>query len=254
METSLPIRDFNAVMAYGSREQKRIADFSHRFADQMKKLDASNIRNHMGALLEKLSQIDLKPFSKGRRFLFWHLPPKRPSLQKISHYQRLLIELDYMAYNLAQANSALFQEIQLLEKLHEESERYQQQISTCITKGKAHYEELSKMSFPSGSAAEQEVQADFIRYLDHLDQRLYELESSKNLSHQKSIQIRMLQDNHRKLAMKIQSSILNTIPLWQEQVSLALTVQRQEELTASLSKLLTSQVEIILSLQKALKS
>ena len=247
LSQSIELRNFAAVMDFGNQQQKELSDYSNFLSDQMAKLDDSKIRGQMGELLKILAQINLRPFAK-RRFLFWWLPPKRPTLQQTSHYKRLLVELDYVAHRLEKANELLFKEIQLLDRFYKENKRYQEAITLYLEAGKHRYEEFSRLKF------EGERQDDLERFLDLLDSRLYDLQMSGHLGVQKGEQIRMLQEGHRKLALKVQSSILNTIPLWQDQLSLALTLERQHQAAMSINELLVEQAKLVEALQSALRS
>lgn len=235
----LEAEDYNGLLKFGAKEQRQVSDYSNYLSEQMARLDDSNVRGHLGELLSVLSRIDLKPFSK-RKFLFWELPPRRPSLQQSGQFQKMLVELDYVAHRLEKAHGLLLQEIEGMERFYEENQRYGEAVNRLLESGRRAYVAWS-------AAARDPV------FLELVDGRLYDLQMSGQLALQKGAQIRMLQDSHRRLALKIQSSILNTIPLWQDQLSLALTLERQGQVAGDLSAFLAEQGKLVAALQEVLE-
>ncbi|MCL1948466.1 MAG: toxic anion resistance protein [Turicibacter sp.] len=247
LASAIQVRNFSSLMDFGADQQKKVAEYSNFLSEKTAKMDDRDVREHLGKLLHTLGKINLKPFAR-RRFLFWWLPPKKPSLEQSGHYQRLLVELDYVAHRLEKANDAVLKDAGLLETFYIENSKFEEAVAKFIEAGRHRYEELTHLKFE-----DEESRMDLKRFLDLFDQRIYELEMSQQLANQKGMQIRMLQENNRKLALKIQSSILNTIPLWQDQLSLALAVEKQAQTAKSLGELLEEQIKLVDALQNALK-
>jgi len=246
-KTELQPGNFTSLLDFGKPAQQNIANYSNYLSDEIAKISDANLKAHLGDLLTLLSSINLKPYTP-KRFLFWTLKPKKPSLEQKTHLQKLLIKLDYIGQRLTQANTALFQEIARLDRFHTENSRYEQAITHFIQVGKTRHKELSNLKHP-----DPDIQKEHEHYLELLDQRIYDLEMSQAVATQKGLQIRILQDGFQKLAQKIQSSILTTIPIWQDQVSLMLIIEQQSDLATVIGDVLRGQKEILAALEGTIR-
>lgn len=221
LAATIEVRNFASLMDFGATAQKEVAQYSNYLSDQLVKMDDSYTRTNLVELLKLLSRIDLVPF-KPKRFLFWKIRRKRPLLEQIGQLQKQVVQLDYVAERLKISNGYLLREVDHLEKFHKENSKFEATLSKWIAAAQLRHQELSQLKLPT-----QHEQPDLQHFLQLLDQRIYDLQMSKSLATQKGAQIKTLQEGFRHLGLKVQTSILTTIPLWQDQLNLLLAWEKQ---------------------------
>lgn len=237
ISSKMNIRNVQSVIEFGKEAQVKLLHFSNKLSEEIHNSDTMNVGQILSHLLTKVNQFDVDDVLGKKKGLFSKfLPPKRPSQKLISKYQKMGIEVDYISTRLEKEGKILEKEIDMLEKMYEANKEYFIEISMYVDAGKYKMNEIKINVIPSlqeklvnANPIEKEELHDVERYLNLLDKRIYNLELSQQISIQKAPQIRMIQENHRMLLDKIQSSILNTIPLWKDQFILGLTLERQSQ-------------------------
>lgn len=245
-------KNIQSITEFGKDTQVKLLHFSNKLAEEIHNSDTMNVDQILSQLLVKVSQFDVDDVL-GRRGIFAKiLPPKRPSQKLISKYQRMSVEVDYISTRLEKEGKLLEKEIDILDKMYEMNKEYYASISMYITAGKYKINELKTIEIPSlqqklsnANPIEKETFNDLERYINLLDKRIYDLQLSQHISIQKAPQIKMIQENHRILLEKIQSSILNTIPLWKDQFILGLTLERQSQALSMQRKITNATNEIL---------
>lgn len=235
--SKMDTKNIQSVVEFGKEIQIKLYHFSNELSDEIHNSDTLNIGQILAQLLTKVNQFDVDDvLGRGKGIFAKFLPPKRPSQKLISQYQKMGIEVDYISTRLEAESKLLEKEINILEKMYEMNKEYYSTISMYIVAGKQKISSIKINELPTlkkklsdANPIEKELLNDLQRYVNLLDKRIYDLELSRQISIQKAPQIRMIQENHQILLEKIQSSILNTIPLWKEQFILGLTLERQNK-------------------------
>lgn len=256
------IKNTQSVVEFGTEIQYKLLQFSNQLAKEIHDSDTLNVGQILSELLTKVSQFDTDDVTGRRKGIFSRfLPPTRPSQKLISKYQRMGIEVDYISTRLEKEGKLLEKEIHMLEKMYEMNKEYYTSISKYIAAGKYKKQEIENNELPAlqnrlvhANLLEKEEISDLNRFLHLLDKRLYDLELSQQISFQKAPQIRMIQENHRILLDKIQSSILNTIPLWKDQFIMGLTLERQSQAISTQRKVSNTTNDLILKSAKNLST
>lgn len=212
--------DHHALLSFGAEAQKRLSVFANRMLDQVRKKDIGDAGRVIGTLMSKLQEVDPEELKQTKASFFNRLFGKSPrsTQEVISRFQQAGAQIDRMAIKLEMSKAVLLSDIDVLENLYTANQEYFDELNVCIAAGEWKLKELyeEQPSEKSREAAE------------NLEMRLYDLKVSREITRQSAPQIRMIQKSNHILAEKIQSSIMTLIPLWKNQVTIALTVARQK--------------------------
>lgn len=262
ISSKINTKDIQSVIGYGANVQEKLLNFSNQLAEEVHKSDTSGVKQVLSQLMTKIGQFDLSEVTgKGKGLFSKFLPAKSPSQKLISKYQKMGVEVDYISTRLEKEGQLLVKEIDMLDKMYDMNKDYYTAISVYIAAGKHKIHEiettelpaLQLQATPTNPLAMEEVQ-DLQRYVHMLEKRVHDLHLSQQISLQKAPQIRMIQENHRMLVEKIQSSVLNTIPLWKDQFILGLTLERQSQAIEMQKKVTDTTNELLLKNSELLKT
>jgi uncharacterized protein YaaN involved in tellurite resistance len=185
------------------------------------------------------------------------------SLQEVlSKYQKTGAQIDRISVKLERSKNVLLSDIKLLEQLYDTNKDYFQALNVYIAAGEIKLEEIHEKTIP---ALKQEAEAtndqmkfqdvkDMIQFADRLDKRLYDLKLSREITIQGAPQIRLIQNTNQALVEKIQSSIMTAIPLWKNQVAIALTLIRQRHAVEAQKQVSKTTNELLLKNAEMLKT
>jgi uncharacterized protein YaaN involved in tellurite resistance len=227
-----------AVSLFGTQAQTKLMSFSHTMLDHVQKKDTGEIGEIIGDLMKKLEQVspdDLKPEKRG---LISRMFGKiSNSVQEmLSKYQKTGAQIDRISVKLDHSKNDLLGDISILEQLYEQNKDYFHALNIYIAAGELKLEELETKTIPAlkqkaeatqDQMAFQEVN-DLMQFADRLEKRTHDLVLSRQITMQSAPQIRLIQSANQALVEKIQSSITTAIPLWKNQVAIALTLLRQK--------------------------
>ncbi|MFS0879485.1 toxic anion resistance protein [Metabacillus niabensis] len=227
-----------AISLYGTQAQSKLLNFSHTMLDHVQKKDSGEIGEIISDLMKRLEQVspdDLKPEKKN---LITRMFGKiSNSVQEVlSRYQKTGAQIDRISVKLDHSKNELLRDINVLEQLYEKNKEYFHALNVYIAAGELKLEELEKKLIPEmkkkaeltqDQMAFQEVN-DLMQFADRLEKRTHDLVLSRQITIQSAPQIRLIQSTNQALVEKIQSSITTAIPLWKNQVAIALTLLRQK--------------------------
>ncbi|MCY8167534.1 toxic anion resistance protein [Bacillus spizizenii] len=258
-------KNMQSIVLYGSQAQSKLLNFSHTMIDHVQKKDVGEIGDILGELMKKLEQVnpdDLQSKKKG--FLARMFGRVSNSLQEVlSKYQKTSVQIDRISLKLEHSKNALISDNKLLEQLYEKNKEYFTALNVYIAAGELKLEELKTKTIPElkqqaessehNQMAVQEVN-DLIQFADRLDKRVHDLLLSRQITIQSAPQIRLIQNTNQALAEKIQSSIVTAIPLWKNQVAIALTLLRQRNAVDAQQKVSDTTNELLLKNAELLKT
>ena len=232
------------VMQYGSGAQKKIANFSDTALANVRTKDLGEVGDEIANLVVELKSFDAGEEEKG--FLgFFKKQANRLDGMK-ARYDKAEVNVNKIASSLEGHQVQLMKDIVMLDKLYETNLAYHKELSMYILAGK------KRLKRERETTLEEDAQAanDFAQQCDSFEKKLHDLELTRMVSVQMSPQIRLVQNNDRLMAEKIQSTIVNTIPLWKSQMVLALgvahsadAVRAQREVTDMTNELLRKNAE-----------
>ena len=244
------------VMQYGSGAQKKIANFSDTALANVRTKDLGEVGDEIANLVVELKSFDAGEEEKG--FLgFFKKQANRLDGMK-ARYDKAEVNVNKIASSLEGHQVQLMKDIVMLDKLYETNLAYHKELSMYILAGKKRLkrerettlEELKAKAQRSGLPEDAQAANDFAQQCDSFEKKLHDLELTRMVSVQMSPQIRLVQNNDRLMAEKIQSTIVNTIPLWKRQMVLALgvahsadAVRAQREVTDMTNELLRKNAE-----------
>ncbi|MBK4205279.1 toxic anion resistance protein [Bacillus subtilis] len=258
-------KNMQSIVLYGSQAQSKLLNFSHTMIGHVQKKDVGEIGEILGELMKKLDQVnpdDLQSKKKG--FLARMFGRVSNSLQEVlSKYQKTSVQIDRISLKLEHSKNALISDNKLLEQLYEKNKEYFTALNVYIAAGELKLEELKTKTIPElkqqaessehNQMAVQEVN-DLVQFADRLDKRVHDLLLSRQITIQSAPQIRLIQNTNQALAEKIQSSIVTAIPLWKNQVAIALTLLRQRNAVDAQQKVSDTTNELLLKNAELLKT
>lgn len=227
-----------AVSLFGTQAQTKLMSFSHTMLDHVQKKDTGEIGEIIGDLMKKLEQVSPDDLKSEKRGLISRIFGKvSNSVQEVlSKYQKTGAQIDRISVKLDHSKNDLLGDISILEQLYEQNKDYFHALNIYIAAGELKLEELETKTIPAlkqkaeatqDQMAFQEVN-DLMQFADRLEKRTHDLVLSRQITMQSAPQIRLIQSANQALVEKVQSSITTAIPLWKNQVAIALTLLRQK--------------------------
>lgn len=232
----IDVTDTNMVLNYGAAAQKNVAEFSASALSNVRNKDLGQVGDMLSALVVELQGFNFsEEEKKGLAGLFRKTKNKIASLK--AHYDKVQVNVDKITEALDNHWRVLTKDIAMLDKMYDMNQAYNKELSMYIIAGKLRLEELRKTELPklqekarqSGLPEDAQAANDFANMLGRFEKRLHDLELTRMISIQMAPQIRMIQNNDSLMAEKIQTSIVNTIPLWKSQMVLALSMYHSQQ-------------------------
>jgi uncharacterized protein YaaN involved in tellurite resistance len=244
----IPVGNYEAIITYGASAQGELSKFSTQMLDHVQSKDIGPVGDVLKDLMNKLSEIDPDDLSDKKKSGLSRLFNKatRSVQEMMTKYQKLSTQIDRIGIQLEHSKRGLLDDVQMLDSLYDQNKTYFQALNIFIAAAELKQEEIANVIIPkmrkeaelsNDQMAFQEVN-DMSQFLDRLEKRLYDLQLSRQITIQSAPQIRMIQQTNQTLAEKIQSSIMTSIPLWKNQIAIALTLNRQMKAVES-QKLVT---------------
>lgn len=257
-------KNHQAMIQYGTQAQGKLLSFSHAMLEHVQKKDIGEVGEIIGDLMRHLSDMNPDELrSEKQSFISRMFGKLSGSVQEVlSKYQKTGAQIDRISVKLDRSKNVLLSDIGMLEKLYETNKEYFHALNIYIAAGEIKLEELHEKTIPElRKAAEaskdqmkfQEVN-DMIQFADRLDKRLYDLKLSREITIQSAPQIRLIQNTNQALVEKIQSSIVTAIPLWKNQVAIALTLIRQRHAVEAQKQVSKTTNELLLKNAEMLKT
>ncbi len=234
---TIDITEANSVLNYGSAAQKKITDFSDAALKNVRTKDLGEIGHLLSDLVVELKGYDpnKKDEKKGLLGLFKKGTNKVEEFK--ARYDKAEANVDKIAAILEDHQIQLLKDIALLDQLYERNAQNTKELSMYIIAGKKKLKEIRETELPalvkkaqeSGLPEDAQAANDLSQACDRFEKKLYDLELTRQVSIQMGPQIRLLQNNDTLMTEKIQSTLVNTIPLWKNQIVLALGITHGKE-------------------------
>ena len=239
MAEQLDSTDQQAVLNYGAHAQKKLGEFSQTMLNQVQSQETGEIGDALTSLMYRLSEADPDELRAEDHNVFKRMFGKiKKSVYEITaKYQKIGAQIDGIAVKLDKEKNALMRDNTTLETLYDKNKAYFDALNIYIAAAQLKIEALETTEIPAAMAkAEndsnqmivQEVN-DLNQFKNRLEKRTYDLELARQITLQQAPQIRLIQNTNQALAEKIQASINTAIPLWKNQVAIALTLLRQKD-------------------------
>jgi uncharacterized protein YaaN involved in tellurite resistance len=264
LATQLDYKDYEAVLKYGTSAQTQLSTFSHSMLDHVQKRDIGPVGDILTDLMRKLEQMNPEELQSEKKGIFKKMFRKlSASVQEVlSKYQKIGSQIDRITVKLEQSKGTLIEDNRMLETLYDKNKDYFKALNVYIAAAELKREELEKEILPSLRKKAEESGDDMVyqevndtmQFMDRLDKRIYDLKLSRQMTIQSAPQIRLIQNTNQALAEKIQASVLTAIPLWKNQIAIALTLLHQRKAVEAQKQVSQTTNELLLKNSQMLKS
>ena len=232
------ITDSSQALQFGNAAQKNLADFSDSILAQVRTKDSGyvgELLTDLSTKIEEFSQNETKGFMK-KLPIIGKLVNKADGL--VSAYDKLSVKVDKIQSELEKSKLAMMKDIIMFDSLYDKNLEYFKSLQLYIQAGEEKLSELRTITLPklrqeaavSSDPMAGQVVADFENTVDRFEKKVHDLKLSKTIAIQTAPQLRLIQNNDRMLVERVQSAIYNAIPLWKNQIIIALGLSRQQQL------------------------
>ena len=239
LASQIDVNDAQAVIIYGANAQSKLNEFSQSMLSHVQANDIGPIGDSLNELMYRLQEANPDELRAGEGNFFQRMFGKvKQSIYEITaKYQKIGAQIDKVAVKLEHEKDGLIKDNQMLEQMYQKNKDYFDALNIYIAAGELKIDELQNQIIPQAAAKAQasgdqmdvQIVNDYTQFLDRLEKRTHDLRLTRQVTIQQAPQIRLIQNTNQVLAEKIQSSIHTAIPLWKNQVVIALTLLRQKD-------------------------
>ncbi len=232
----IDVMNSEQIMNYGSSAQKNISEFSDAALATVRTKDLGEVGGMLGNLVVELKGLNFDTDEKkGFLGLFKKSQQSLASLK--AQYDKAEVNVDKIVEALQKHEVILLKDINMMDKMYDKNEEYMKELTMYIIAGKLKVEHLRQVELPeyvkkaneSGLPEDAQAANDFANMIGRFEKKIYDLELTRMISVQMAPQIRMVQNNDSLMAEKIRTSIVNTIPLWKNQMVMAMSLYHSEQ-------------------------
>ena len=236
IKDSIDFTQSAGVLQYGTAAQKQIADFSDNILSSVRTKDSG----YVGELLQELVG-NVKGFNEEDQSFLKKIPLFGSLMNKAedvkSRYDKLSVQVERIQGSLDKAKMDMMKDIVMFDNLYQKNLEYFKQLQLYIQAGEEKLQEMQATTLPqlqqqaaaSNDPMAAQVVQDFQNTVERFEKKIHDLKLSKTIAIQTAPQIRLIQNNDKILADRVQSAIYNTIPLWKNQMVIALGLASQQK-------------------------
>lgn len=239
LAAKIDVSDQQGVITYGAVAQQKLSEFSQSMLNHVQAADIGPVGDSLTDLMYRLNEANPDDLRAGEGNVFKRMFGKvKQSIYEITaKYQKIGAQIDKIAVKLDKEKDGLLKDNLMLEQLYHKNKDYFDALNLYIAAGELKMEELQTKIIPetvakaqaSGDQMDVQIVNDYNQFLDRLDKRTHDLRLARQITIQQAPQIRLIQNTNQALAEKIQASVNTAIPLWKNQVVIALTLLRQKD-------------------------
>ena len=237
IKSQIDVRDSQMLMQYGSGAKQDIADFSGHILGSIRTKDSGYAGQLMADLVTNVESLDYDDLEKDPGIFGLFQKAGAKVRRFLAQYQKLEVNVDRIEGKLEEARMQMLKDIGMFDSLYEKNLDYFRRLQVYITAGEEKLEELREKTIPSlraeaqqsGDPMHAQLVRDFEDSVNQFEKKVHDLKTSKTIAIQTAPQIRLVQNNDTQMVEKIQSTIVNTIPLWKSQMVLALGVEHSAQ-------------------------
>ena len=239
LAAKIDVTDQQGVVTYGAVAQQKLSEFSQSMLNHVQAADIGPVGDSLTDLMYRLNEANPDDLRAGEGNVFKRMFGKvKQSIYEITaKYQKIGAQIDKIAVKLDKEKDGLLKDNLMLEQLYHKNKDYFDALNLYIAAGELKMEELQTKIIPeavekaqtTGDQMDVQIVNDYNQFLDRLDKRTHDLRLARQITIQQAPQIRLIQNTNQALAEKIQASVNTAIPLWKNQVVIALTLLRQKD-------------------------
>ena len=237
----IDLTDSQLVLQYGAAAQKNVAGFSENALNSVRTKDLGEVGKSLSDLVVELKGFGEEEEKKGLFGIFKKTGSKLEAMK--AQYAKVEANVDNIVRELEQHQVTLLKDVAMFDQMYELNLKYYKELTMYILAGKKRLEEVRATELPAlkakaeATGAQEDAQAynDLVQMCERFEKKIHDLELTRMISIQMGPQTRLLQNNDTLMVEKIQSSLVNTIPLWKSQMVLALGLEHGRQATAAQS-------------------
>lgn len=270
----LDMTDTNSIVSFGSSAQAELQQISQSMLQGVRNKDVGPAGDSLREIVTTIRGFNVSELDVRRERTFWEklLGRAAPMAKFAARFEEVQSQIDKVTDDLLRHEHVLLKDIESLDVLYDKTLDFYDELALYIAAGEAKLEELDSTTIP---AKEAEVQAapeeqgvmkaqelrDLRSARDDLERRVHDLKLTRQVTMQSLPSIRLVQENDKSLVTKINSTLVNTVPLWETQLAQAVTIQRSAEAAKAVREandltndLLTANAENLRSANKAIRT
>ena len=233
--SKIDISNSQAVLTYGVGSQKKIADFSENALERVRTKDLGEIGDMLTGVVGEIRSLEIDEEDRGFFGLFKKAGNKLANMK--AKYDKVEVNVNNISKALEDHQVTLMKDVLMLDKMYELNMNYYKELSIYILAGKKRLERANNIELPelikkadeTGLPEDTQKAKDFSQMINRFEKKIYDLELTKTVSLQMAPQIRLIQNNDSIMSDKIQSTIVNTIPLWKNQMVIAIGLKHSTD-------------------------
>ena len=230
----IDVTDTTQILQYGAAAQNKISKFSDTVLEDVKTRSTGEVGDLLSSLVAEIKDFDTDiPADTGKKGIFGIFHSAKKEVNKLlAKYDKVENNIDKIEKNLEAHKLQMLKDIAVFDTMYEKNLEYFKEISLYIIAGEKKLEELKTVTLPalqkaaeeSGEQTDIQKVNDMVNMINRFEKKIYDLKTTRIISIQMAPQIRLIQNNDSELVEKIQSSLINTIPLWKNQIVIALGI------------------------------
>ncbi len=234
----LDINDRNSIIYFGSSAQEKLDEISNRMIDGVQNKDMGAAGAALNEMVASIRGFDMEKFNPNIKLAWYQklFGATKPIVKFIQEYEGVRDQVDMISNNLEKHKSQLMTDVVSLDKLYEANLDYFRKLELYIKAGETKLQELEETIIPEFEAKAQDKEMLAIQDLkeirgfrDELERRVHDLRLSRQVTMQSLPSIRLIQENDKSLISKITSTLVNTVPLWRNQLAQTVTIFRSHD-------------------------
>ena len=237
LKEQIDLTDSQMLMQYGAGAKQNIADFSENILGNVRAKDTGYVGDLMTGLISNVEGLDFDSLEKEGGIMGLFKKAESKVKKFLMQYEKLEVQVDRIEGKLEEARMEMLKDIGMLDAMYEKNLSYFRQLQLYIAAGEEKLQELREQTIPSlraeaeksGDPMNAQIVRDFEDTVNQFVKKVHDLKTSRTIAIQTAPQLRLVQNNDKLLADKIQTAIQETIPLWKSQMVMALGLYRQQE-------------------------
>ncbi|WP_417525668.1 toxic anion resistance protein [Marinovum sp.] len=242
----IDMEDTNSIVSFGSAAQAELQEISQAMLQDVRNKDVGPAGDSLRAIVTTIRGFSVSELDVRRERSWWEklLGRAAPFAKFTARFEEVQGQIDRVTDNLLEHEHKLLKDIKSLDMLYEKTLNFYDELALYIAAGEEKLKQLDTQDIPAKEAVvkaaaenEQVMQAQELRDLraarDDLERRVHDLKLTRQVTMQSLPSIRLVQENDKSLVTKINSTLVNTVPLWETQLAQAVTIQRSAEAAAA---------------------
>lgn len=255
----IDLRNAKGILEFGAGTQKKMADFSERTLENVRSKDMGEIGDLLSSVVTEVQNFD----EEEEKGLFGFFKKSSNKLNAMKNkYEKAEVSINKLCQSLEGHQITLLKDVAVLDKMYEMNLAYYKELTMYILAGKKKLNQVRETELPqltakatvSGLAEDAQAARDLDELCTRFEKKIHDLDLTRTISMQTAPQIRMIQNNDTQMAEKIQSTIVNTIPLWKNQMVITLGIQHSTQAAEAQRKVTDATNELLKKNAESLKT